>query len=109
MCSGDYGVLHSFGGGSSVWGFYYYYYCYNNNNNNNIIITIIIDNIDVYSKLTFGLALGPIVIALKVLVFRALIKRTPEGHGIKALRADRQPLKDVDRLTEVVRRLCRVI
>src|SRR6218665_605370 len=54
--------------------------------------------------MTFGLALGPSVIALKDLVCSALIKRPPEGHGVKALRADGQPLEEVVRFTGVTRK-----
>src|SRR6218665_3453008 len=59
--------------------------------------------------MTFGLALGPIVIALKVIVCSALIKRPPEGHGVKALGADGQPLEEVDRFTGVTSRLCHAL
>jgi len=59
--------------------------------------------------LTFGLALGPIVIALKVLVCSALFKRCPEGHGVKALRADGQPLKEVGCFTGVTSRIIIII
>ena len=49
------------------------------------------------------------IIVLKVLVCSALIKRPPEGHGVKALCADGQPLEEVGRFTGVTSRLCHAL
>src|SRR6218665_1641996 len=38
-----------------------------------------------------------------------MIKRPPEGHGVKALRADGQPLEEVGRFTGVTSRLCHAL